>query len=338
MTTAFFSSKLSPVIFRRSFTSSAPTTNTGYNTAGIQARAFSAGGDPFGGSENYISWTRFDEYGYANYLRSEFQGSVAQINPGNSPNTDYWLRMDRVRGSNFNFYEKSTKTGSWQLMTFPSPVSGSVLRRADFAGQPLQVGIIHATFNGQIGVQFTDFSLSVSNAGTVAAPSPPSWLVLAPNSNLGLDLSWSKGTNSVGSVVVAWAGTNTLVKEMPANGFSYSGNATYGQGDPLPATGYYVVYAGTDRNVSVTGLAANTTYNVAVFSYAGSGSSISYNHFPVVGCIVIPPNPIWAQLQLQSGNIAIAFTANPGKWYWLQYSDALNPATWQNLLPDPVLA
>ncbi len=72
-----------------------PFNNAGYNTAGLQARAFSAGGNPFGGSEDFVSWTRFDEYSFANYLRNEVNGGVTQINPGGYPNSAYWLRMDR---------------------------------------------------------------------------------------------------------------------------------------------------------------------------------------------------------------------------------------------------
>src|SRR5262245_31269867 len=53
-----------------------PFNASAYNTAGLQARAYSNGGDPFGGSEDYVSWTRFDEYGYANYLRNEVNGGV----------------------------------------------------------------------------------------------------------------------------------------------------------------------------------------------------------------------------------------------------------------------
>src|SRR6266516_2407533 len=51
-----------------------PFNNSAYNTAGLQARAFSPNGDPLAGKENYVSWTRFDEYGDANYLRSEVNG------------------------------------------------------------------------------------------------------------------------------------------------------------------------------------------------------------------------------------------------------------------------
>ena len=334
----FFLFKVVPGDFSVTVHVVSPYNNAGYNTAGLQARAFSAGGDPFGGSENYVSWTRFDEFNYPNYLRNEVNGGVAQINPGNYPNTNYWLRIDRVKGTNFLFYEKATKAGTWNLISFPAPISGNTLRRTDLAGQPMQVGIMHATFGGQIGVQFTDFTLSVSNASIVTPPAAPTWLVAAPNAYAGLDLSWAPAAGSAGSVVVVWPATDGIVKEMPANGFTYSGNSIYGEGSSLPGAGYYVVSAGTDTNTTVTGLDLNNTYNVAVFSYSGSGSSITYNHLPAVSSISIPPNQILAQLDVKSGNANISFTANPGEWYWLQYSDSLSPANWQNLLPEPVLA
>lgn len=54
--------------------------------------------------------------------------------------------------------------------------------------------------------------------------------------------------------------------------------------------------------------------------------------------LILPPNQILAQVELQNGNVLLTFSANPGEWYWLQYSDSLNPASWQNVLPGPVLA
>jgi hypothetical protein len=45
----------------------------------------------------------------------------------------------------------------------------------------MQVGIMHATFNNQIGVQFTDFRLSVSNLSAVALPSAPTGLTIGSN-------------------------------------------------------------------------------------------------------------------------------------------------------------
>jgi hypothetical protein len=334
----FFLFKTVPGDFSVSVRVVSPFNTASYNTAGLLARAFSAEGGPLGGSEDYVSWARFDQYGFANYLRNEVNGAVAQINPGNAPNSNYWLRLDRVNGTNFYFYEKSTLAGSWQLVSFPAPVSGTVLRRPDLVGQPMQVGIMHATFNNQIGVQFTDFRLSVSNVTAVASPSAPTGLTLGTNFTSGLNLAWTPGAGSAGSVVVVWPATNSVVKEMPANGFSYTGNASYGLGSSLPATGYFVVHVGAGNQVTVNNLAANTRYNVAVFSYAGAGSAITYNRVPVVGSVVIPPNTIWAQLDVESGTATLSFSANAGKWYWLQSTPSLNPANWQNALPEPVLA
>ena len=334
----FFLFKVVPGDFSAVVHVVSPFDNSGYNTAGLQARAFAAEGDPYGGSENYVSWARFDEFGFPNYLRSEVNGGVAQINPGNSPNANYWLRLDRVQGTNFYFYEKASAGSSWQLRSFPAPVNGTVLRRPDLSGRALQIGIMHATFNGQLGVQFTDFSLSISNISPVTAPAAPGGLVLSSNLIQGLDVSWTPGAGSSGSLVVVWPGTNSVIQQMPANGFNYVGNPSYGQGDSLPAAGYRVVYAGTGNHVALGGLTAGESYNVAVFSYAVSGNSISYNHSPAVGSFSVPANQIWAQLDVASGMVSVMFSANPGKWYWLQYTDSLNPPHWQNALPNPVLA
>ncbi|HEV2437594.1 MAG TPA: DUF5695 domain-containing protein [Verrucomicrobiae bacterium] len=333
----FYLFKVVPGDFSMSVHVVSPFNNAAYNTAGLQARAFAAGGDPYGGSENFVSWTRFDEYNFANYLRSEVNGGVAQINPGDYPNTNYWLRIDRVRGTNFLFYQKATKTGAWQLVSFPAPVSGTVLTRPDLAGLPLQVGIIHATFNGQLGVQFTDFNLTESNVTFATAPSPATGLTVVTNAG-GLNVTWQPGSGSAGSLVVMWPGTNSPVKEMPANGFTYTGNANYGFGSTLPAANYFVVYNGTGTNVSVANLVPNTTYNVAVFSFSGSGSTTAYSHSPATGSLTLLPNQVYAQVNVQNADVSVTFSANPGKWYWLQYSDSLNPANWQNVVPGPVLA
>ena len=245
------------------------------------------GGDSFGGSENYVSWTRFNEYSYANYLRNEVNGAVSQINPGDYPNSAYWLRLDRV-GNTFRFYQRTNSTDAWKLVSFPAPVNGTTLTRSDLAGQPLQVGLIHATFSGQLGVQFSSFSITETNMGPFAtAPSPATGLAFARNSDGSLGLSWTPGAGSSGSLVVVWTGTNGVVKEMPVNGFTYTGNPGYGLGSTLPANGYFVVYSGTGTSVNMTGVVPGTKYNAAVFSYAGSGTSIAYNHTPPTGSLAL---------------------------------------------------
>ena len=267
-----------------------PYNNAGYNTAGLQARAFSTGGDPFGGSEDYVSWTRFDEFSFANYLRSEVNGAVTQVNPGGYPNSAYWLRMDRI-GNIFRFYQRTNIFDSWQLVSFPAPVSGTDLTRADLAGQPLQVGIMHATFNNQIGVQFTDFSIAATNFGSFAVAPPPVTGLVVTNGTNSASISWIPDAASSGSLVVLSSAAGPI-KQMPVNGFTYSGNSVYGLGDRLLATNYYIVYSGSGTNVAVTNLPAGTTFNLAVFDYAGSGSSIAYSRPPAIATFATPSPPL----------------------------------------------
>jgi hypothetical protein len=255
----------------------APYDTTGYNTAGLQVRAFSPGGNPAGGSEDYVSWTRFDQFGFANYLRNEVNGVVTQVNPGGAPNSNYWLRIDRVNGTNFTFYQRATTNDPWALVTFPAPVSGTTVRRADFAGHPLQVGIMHATFNNAIGVQFSDFSISSADFDNhVPAPSGVTGLSIVPGTNRNADVSWTAGAGSTGTLVALWTGSDAL-KQRPANGFNYTGNAVYGSGSQLLATNYFVMYAGGGTNVTLTNLPLAAVCHVAVFAYDGNGAMRSYS-------------------------------------------------------------
>jgi hypothetical protein len=333
----FFLFKVVPGDFSAVVEVNVPFDNAAYNTAGLQARAFSANGNPYNGSENYVSWTRFDEYNFANYLRNNVNGGVAQINPGDSPNGAYWVRMDRVHGTNFHFYERTNSTLPWKLVTFPAPVNGTNLTRTDLAGLPLQVGIMHATFNGQLGVSFSNFSLIESNAAFAATPSPASKLVMVTNADETMSLSWTPGTGSAGSLVALWTSTN-LVKEIPANGFTYTGNASYGSGSTLPGATYSVVYVGANSSVTVSNVLPGTTYYAGVYSYAGSGANTSYSHAPATASLAIPLRGISGAVVLNHADVYVNFAANPGEWYWLQYSDTLSPARWQNVGLLPTIA
>jgi hypothetical protein len=333
----FFLFKVVPGDFSMVVQVNTPFNNAAYNTAGLQARAFSANGNPYNGSENFVSWTRFDEYNYANYLRNNVNGGVTQINPGDYPNGAYWLRMDRVQGTNFLFYQRTNAASPWELETFPAPVSGTTLTRADLAGLPLQVGLIHATFAGQLGISFSNFSLTESNAAYAATPSPASNLVMATNANETMTLSWTPGTGSAGSLVAMWTSTN-LVKEIPANGLTYTGNASYGSGGTLPGATYAVVYVGTNSTITVSNVLPGTTCFAGVFSSAGSGTNTSYIHTPATASLAIPPRGISGALVLNMTNVNVTFTANPGEWYWLQYTDTLSPANWKNVGLLPTIA
>ncbi len=74
-------------------------------------------------------------------------------------------------------------------------------------------------------------------------------------------VNWTNG-NGTNRIVVAYP-NNTLTN--PVNTTAYTANTTYGSGTALGAG--FVVYNGTGSTVTVSGLAASTTYWFAVFEY-----------------------------------------------------------------------
>jgi hypothetical protein len=251
-----------------------PYDNVNYNTAGLMARAFNPGGEAFNGSENFVSWTRFDEFGFANYGRTTLNNETGQINPGDAQGADlYWLMLERV-GDTFNCYQKAAEADPWIA------VPTCVFDRSDLNGQPMQVGIIQATFSPNTPVvQFEKFSLTGTNIGG-ASPAGPTGLTIADAGSGSFNLSWTPGTGSDGSVVVMRP--TAPVTRQPSAGATYSGNPAFGSGDALGATNF-VVYSGTGNSVKVTGLTASVVYNVAVYSYAGSGATTRYTSTPALG-------------------------------------------------------
>ncbi len=281
-----------------------PFDNGAFNTAGLMVRATSKNGVPLAGSENYISLTRFNQFGIGNYLRNEVNGATDRyINPdgANDANPNYWLRIDRVNGTSFNFYvaENGPAANDWVEVTGGPAVP---LDRPEFAGLPLQVGLIHATFdNGATPrmARFEQFSLTGPNVGLTAGEAgAATGLTIATNAGSGkLVLSWTPGTGSDGSVVVVRAGPIT---DQPVDGTVYTGNPDFGAGDNL-SSGNYVVFAGSGSTVTVNNLSGAFRYSMAVYSYVGSGASINYSlGSPATTSAVPPANLLGINLRLPS--------------------------------------
>jgi fibronectin-binding autotransporter adhesin len=89
-----------------------------------------------------------------------------------------------------------------------------------------------------------------------------------------LVVSWTPGTGSAGAVVVVRQGATPAA---PTDGVDYSSlaNSRFGFGTDLGG-GSYVVYAGSGTGATVTRLVPSTTYQVAVYTYSGSGALLNY--------------------------------------------------------------
>jgi len=157
-------------------------------------------------------------------------------------------------------------------------------------------------------VQFTFYPTPTSQSSAVA---------FSGISSSGLTISWTRGN---GGNCIVLVNTNSAVNAAPANGAVYTASATYGSGSQLGA-GNYVVYQGTGNSVAVSGLAASTSCQVAVFEFSGLGSPLAeyLTNSPATGsqATLGEPTPTVASptksaLSLASVTLGATVTTNNG--------------------------
>ncbi len=246
-------------------------TDLNYHFTGLMARPANPDGTPLGGTEGWIYWDRFDEFGISTLARNDVAASDQQNPQFDGDTTDFWLLMSRVDGTNFYFFKKTNPSDAWAYQP------GMTVVRPDLAGVNMQVGIDDATYTPAPlqQVQFDSFMLDATNlAGLAAPPAPPTAVSITPNQDGTITLSWTPSTNGLGSIVVMSAGAPVSAQPLP--GVTYTGNSIFGQGSNL-GNASYVVYVGTGGTVTVSGLTPATAYYAAVYSYTGSGSTTVYN-------------------------------------------------------------
>jgi hypothetical protein len=130
--------------------------------------------------EDWISWTRFDQFGIGTYMRAEIDNAkVVSSSQPDIGSGQFWLLLVRQYGTNFYFYQKANQTDPW----LPAP-NGVTYASALYANQPMQVGIIACAFDsGLVQVdQFDNFALDVSGAfGLTITPSGPNLVLSWPD-------------------------------------------------------------------------------------------------------------------------------------------------------------
>ncbi len=139
--------------------------------------------------------------------------------------------------------------------------------------------------------------------------------VLSATAN-SVSLSWTNGNGQ--RRLVTMRITNSAAA--PTDGVTYTANTAFGSGSQI-GTGTFVVYNGTDTTVTVTGLTANSAYNVGVWEYNGLTAG-TQNYNPNTGSnlvsfytTVAPPTTSPSNLtfdNLSPNSIRLNFTAGNG--------------------------
>jgi hypothetical protein len=315
-TDGFFLYKVVSGDFDVSVQSVPPFNPVGFNFAGLMVRAFNtnSGGAMSTTSvtpaENITSLWRFNEFNLDGQIRITTNNAVQELSfggPGSNAETNSprYLRITRV-GDVLSFYIKTNLVDAWTPVT--NGLAGGVQTRSDWAGLPLQVGIAQAMFStASTPVYFDDFELTGPNVTTPAMPTAPSNVtVTSPNTSGSVNVSWTPGAGSDGSLVLIRA--NGPIIAQPAHGFVYTADSNFTNSSTLlGADRSHVVYVGAGNSLTVSGLGGtNNTYSVAVFSYSGSGASTVYNTAqPATNSFVGPGQVASVNFTLTPANIPI---------------------------------
>jgi len=119
-----------------------------------------------------------------------------------------------------------------------------------------------------------EFSFTTVAIPLAAEPTTQSTLTASAVTTGSLQLNLTGGT---GTKHLVLARLTTAVNATPVDATTYLADAAFGKGTQL-GTGNYVVYAGTDPSVTVTGLRASSTYTFAVFDYNDNDTPYAENY------------------------------------------------------------
>lgn len=174
-------------------------------------------------------------------------------------------------------------------------------------------------FNGSLGTTANFLTNAASGnpyslkTMAVVPGSNPTDLTLAAIGTNGFTVTWTKGTTGTNTLIVIRAGGNPVD---PTDLNSYAADPVFGGGANLGSSSF-VVYNGTGSSVTVTNLAAGTSYTVEASSFNGSGGSENYRSSPAsTSGSTLMPEPTQASAiafgTLGATSYAVSFTAGNG--------------------------
>ncbi len=255
------------------------TGTNAYHMPGLMARA------PYelAYTENFLQWIGFNEFSIGNFSRRSINGSYAETDFNPSPAMPFIMITRQT--NTFGFYQKAHALDAWTLVGSED--------HPEYAGVPMQVGIVDQTFTANTASSLFDNLLLVVPGGltnSVNAPSAATALTLTNPAASKVSAGWTAGAGSSGSIVIAHPDSG--VTRQPANGndFSSTASADFTVGQNLGASNI-VVYAGSGTSVVVSNVPSALCY-FSVYSYKTVAGTNYYNlSNPATGSINLAPTP-----------------------------------------------
>jgi hypothetical protein len=178
---------------------------------------------------------------------------------------------------NVNYVTSATQTGDYRFTRSTERIR---INRKDstandgFDGQLAEMIVYHRKLTVQerkdIHTYLSDkYGLNLN----IATPTVQvSNLAIADTASDELTITFSPGNGSSRLLLVK---EGAAVDETPSNGTTYSPNTVFGDGTEI-GTGNFVVAAGKDTSITITGLSTGTTYHMKAFEYSGVASDEQY--------------------------------------------------------------
>jgi hypothetical protein len=95
-----------------------------------------------------------------------------------------------------------------------------------------------------------------------------------------MTVNWTRGN---GEYCIVLLKSGAAVDSNPVDNVTYNADSSFGAGSQI-GSGNHAVYKGSGSSVTITGLAGNTTYHVAVYEFNGTGGNEEYlTAVPAVG-------------------------------------------------------
>ena len=197
-----------------------------------------------------------------------FTNGQAHVFDVKASTTEGIIHVDGVAGGYTQTDVQSSASGA---LNIGRRSSGALYLGGDVA----EVLIYDTTLTSAQRLAVTDYLSQRYNISytTVSTPTvQASNMTFSNVSSSSLTLKVTKG-NGAYRIIIGKQGS--AVDSLPGNGSVYTADSVFGSGSEI-GTGNYVVYAGSDSVITVTGLLPNTDYYFSAFEYNGTNTDQTY--------------------------------------------------------------